>query len=481
MSPKINVKDMKKNVLFAIIFMLSSYSIAVSDSSSINHFSDDEVVEETDKKKKEKSQSQNNQKNTLVYHFKLRNNPPKSVPVPYREYVRYAIEDINPFIYKVQIENEIVNFKFEMPKELETDLFKVEEVKKEENDAKEKSRRPIDALIKADNTTYKTKYDKYVNTVKKLNKLNNIFENLVIVVETERNTLTEISSQIQNLMQSYASNSSKTGAELKVEFNDHVNNAIQEVYSAFEELISKSSPSNTDEETLKKLAINLNEKVQDVDYKDISSKVIKIYDQSLSPNTFSVFSSPIYADADRIKFIVKIDPVEGLKYAQPSRKEKFDVVLDTYKRWKIDFSSGIFLTNLVSNTYTTKQDKLPDSAEMGQRIVREDEGKWKIGLGVMMHGYYKAWPGIGLGGNLGIITNTNSLVQYLVGGSLILGNSQRIILNGGIALGYVNRLSSGLDENEFVQSASSISTKTVFKSGGYFGISYNLTRSTQKQ
>ena len=112
----------------------------------------------------------------------------------------------------------------------------------------------------------------------------------------------------------------------------------------------------------------------------------------------------------------------------------------------------------------------------GYRILRNEEGKIKLGLSAMMHLYYRFSSIINVGLNFGVGIIPDQSVSYLGGGSLIFGNRNRFVISGGVMLGSVERLSSLIKENNLYPDIPLQNDFTVkeLDFGWYLGISYNL-------
>jgi hypothetical protein len=79
---------------------------------------------------------------------------------------------------------------------------------------------------------------------------------------------------------------------------------------------------------------------------------------------------------------------------------------------------------------------------------------------------------------LSINTATLDLTTVLVGGSLMLGRSDRFVLSGGWAFKKVNVLSGKFEAGKAYPKTdvgSSVPLENVFRSGGFVSLSYNLT------
>ena len=157
--------------------------------------------------------------------------------------------------------------------------------------------------------------------------------------------------------------------------------------------------------------------------------------------------------------------------------------------WKIDFSTGFVFNKLIDNKYSIKYDTVditPDNGTIDPvaagKIIRQDEGKYVVDVGIMSHIYPRTGSRVNVGLNTGIVIRNGSNVKYLLGGSLMLGYEQRFIISGGWVGGttqvldetYNDALDSYVSRNRLTTISSSIPTTNRWNWNGYFAITYNL-------
>ncbi len=150
-------------------------------------------------------------------------------------------------------------------------------------------------------------------------------------------------------------------------------------------------------------------------------------------------------------------------------KEKFNYSLEVLEGFKIDFSSGVYATNVINYKFVTFK-------ESGKyKVLRNDEGNLNLGLAALGHIYWRCFENINLGLNIGAGVSNDEIVHYFLGGSIMLGKKQRVVLNGGATIGRVNRLSDLIEENKEYDElpVEDFNIKT-YKPGWYFSISYNF-------
>ncbi len=122
--------------------------------------------------------------------------------------------------------------------------------------------------------------------------------------------------------------------------------------------------------------------------------------------------------------------------------------------FKVDFSTGIFITGLKDHEYVFKDTTVSyittggtDARDTtGNFIIRENSSKRKIGFGLLTHAYPRLSSNYNFGIATGISVNTEAEVNLLAGLSLMLGSQRRVVFSGGLIWGKANRLSKTVYE-----------------------------------
>jgi hypothetical protein len=179
-------------------------------------------------------------------------------------------------------------------------------------------------------------------------------------------------------------------------------------------------------------------------------------------------------------------------YLQPAAvptlaKEEFSVLL--LPRFRITASVGIYTTGLVDHRFAFVRDSTQTGTKIvngdtisvfgaRQRIVRDNsEEKYSLlGAAAFGHFEYHLRPNLGLGLTLGAGVQ-NDGPRILLGPSVLLGNSQRLIISGGFAGGRVTRLATGYSEGQLLQNptSSQVPTRTLNTGSWFFSLSYNMS------
>lgn len=111
-------------------------------------------------------------------------------------------------------------------------------------------------------------------------------------------------------------------------------------------------------------------------------------------------------------------------------------------------------------------------------VIREVQGDaFTPSLTTMFHFYKQTPRAVSLGGTfgVGVPTEGDKDFIYMVGGSAIIGKSQRVILNFGGFGGKIERL-DGVAVGDAIPSGSVVPTKKVFDFGAFLGLTLNINK-----
>jgi hypothetical protein len=205
---------------------------------------------------------------------------------------------------------------------------------------------------------------------------------------------------------------------------------------------------------------------------------------------FSLSSAPIQATADQIQFTVTAKRKPGAPASTVGQPFKLSYAVDVTKKFKIDFSSGVFFSDLSNKSYSVLDSIFvgkhysvtngvvlqQDSVINGKIIIQNTPDKWTYAVGGLVNTYYKFLPQFSAGLSFGAALNVNNQsLQYLLGGSVLLGGQQQFVLTLGATLGKVTQLSGGYRTDAPLNvSFNTAPTTTIMQTGFFFGISYNF-------
>jgi len=113
------------------------------------------------------------------------------------------------------------------------------------------------------------------------------------------------------------------------------------------------------------------------------------------------------------------------------------------------FSTGFFTSALTSRNYRTVPGFSKDTIT-GYSITEDYHPKMAVGATALMHYTYKITAGFEMGAHigLGVPFQSDFTLNYLLGGSILIGKKNRIGINAGVAAGFINMLSGKVNINQ---------------------------------
>ncbi|MBL7129065.1 MAG: hypothetical protein ISS16_08785 [Ignavibacteria bacterium] len=386
---------------------------------------------------------------TIEYDFLNNKLVNKDLNAENGELVVFKVIDVNPFLYEVSIKQEGYDYNTTVPVLFKT-YFNITE------DEKSVLRSVLED-VKGE--TGKKESGAYTSFMKSVNVYENYvsaYEELLALVHIDGLSIKEIVESKEEI----------TGKEDAGFLKDIKNNI---------EVIDSIHRNYSDEDI-----DYIYETLEAAGFKNLPLDMKKLLTK-INPGSFSFSASPVTAEKDVIIYEITITPIENEdveKYGSGSKEVSFKVPVEVLGGFKIDFSTGLFVSNLIDHKYAITGDSIFSANDTlrGYRILRNEEGKIKIGLSAMMHLYYRFSSIINVGLNIGVGIIPDQSVSYLGGGSLIFGNKNRFIISGGVMLGSVERLSSLIKEKNLYPDIPLQNNLTVkeLDLGWYLGISYNL-------
>jgi hypothetical protein len=214
------------------------------------------------------------------------------------------------------------------------------------------------------------------------------------------------------------------------------------------------------------------------------------YNQLMESHFGYYYKVPVVKDVDGISFRFNILPKDG-SLALPMVKDG-EVIMYTKGGFKIDVSTGLFYaTDLRDREFVLRPDSINRGAgfEPRQRIIPEEQGRGEFGFSSFFHFYPRTGGIVNVAGSIGagLSFTEKPSPRYFGGLSLLIGRDNRVALTGGVAMGYVRKLSSrySLDAsgeyNLLPEDAGTLQYKRQFWSSGFFSLSYNLRFVNRKQ
>lgn len=180
----------------------------------------------------------------------------------------------------------------------------------------------------------------------------------------------------------------------------------------------------------------------------------------------------IEVDKDVVNVILMFEDSELLKSESNISGNKRESVYKIKAKggWKINTSAALILNNYSDNS----SDYFTDS----DNVIGEDKNDFFIpSIGTTIN-FYPYWTeNFNVGGIIGVSvplqSNFNGL-NFLLGGTTIIGNKNNVSLNAGITYGPVQRLRNGLEVGDTFSGDSNNLTREVYETGWFIGLSYKI-------
>jgi len=178
--------------------------------------------------------------------------------------------------------------------------------------------------------------------------------------------------------------------------------------------------------------------------------------------------------------LIKIELEKIDKLNNQTEKYEYDIFIRG--GLKVDFSAGIFTSFLKNDEYNLVDSLGEDGATTNKKMIRrKDNGGDNIGFGGMVNiGIRSGASWVSPGISFGLLLDVKPSLQFLSALTLGLGKTERLLLHGGVALGFVKRV-DGLPLDKNMQAAeigSIVPTVDKFLARPFFGISYNLSKNS---
>lgn len=193
---------------------------------------------------------------------------------------------------------------------------------------------------------------------------------------------------------------------------------------------------------------------------------------NLTVENFEYETPPIFAKDDLLNISIKISPRNSTKedlFYIPLRNDSISFSVPVISdKWKLSFSSGLFLTNLHNKKYSYLPNLVQDTASF-YRIGNDKYNRVSFGFSSIAHFMKPVSIRKSIGGHLGLgiplDTKINLFVLY--GFSFAYGDKNKIIFNIGGSSAYVNRISKEvvLQKQQFINTKNPIPYTRLLKTG----------------
>jgi hypothetical protein len=223
-----------------------------------------------------------------------------------------------------------------------------------------------------------------------------------------------------------------------------------------------------DPEQLKALAA-MQAALTKAEYTQLPAQIDGLY-HKLDSAAFEHVSIPFRPahDADELVIHIKISPKASAEDLIGKSVTEYPCTLRVKGGWRLDFSAGVGIGQMPNEEFA-----LVDSGAV-LHVVEERSTALSVGAMGLAHFRYRSCGDVTFGVSAGIMYDDSKRLRYLLGGSLMLGHRQRIVLSGGAALGKVQLLSGTQADKTTLNPGTKLLYVDRFRVGGFFGLSYNF-------
>lgn len=300
------------------------------------------------------------------------------------------------------------------------------------------------------------------NIIKNINNLK--YSLIDIVSDTKKDKseiIVDIAKYISINKMSLDLNNTSTNSENWIQVIHHLKSNVEELENKF-----KKTTLNNE---IEKKIISQTFENSNLDLKTIEKILLSV--KNMNENTTRSFKVEKDETDIKLKFnkIDYYDMLEKSTNDEPDKEANFTI--KAKGGFKINTSVAFTLNNFKKSSNEYFVDSQTD-------IIGADKNDYFVpNLATIINFYPYLNKNINLGGLIGVsfpISQTNSSLNFLFGGTLIVGNQNRIALNGGISYGQVQKLKNGLNIGDTFIGDSNDLIKNVYDTGFFIGFSYNL-------
>jgi hypothetical protein len=217
------------------------------------------------------------------------------------------------------------------------------------------------------------------------------------------------------------------------------------------------------------------------------------YSTHIAQNSTVEYSLPTHTNLKNVD-IVRYEIKREDKLANAKQTQVQSYVYDLWLKGglKVDLSAGIFASALSDDEYSIiRYSNAPNPAGFtgdSIGIFRRDKGGYSFAFGGMVNITPRAGANwVNLGMSYGVTYSSNQKLQFLSALSLHIGKMERLIIHGGVTMGFVQTI----DRSQFVFSELKRRTEFAlradfetfkvpyverFRTAPFFGITYNITK-----
>jgi len=221
---------------------------------------------------------------------------------------------------------------------------------------------------------------------------------------------------------------------------------------------------------------DLKDNVESFDFIGLFSSLNNILFELKKENNFFVVSDPVQANKDAVNFKIDISPISKVSSASNLDQRNFSTTIPVIGGFKIDFSTGIFLTSGLHNRQYSTSTVSKDSSII---TMNRNNNLMNISIGALMHISKRCNNDFKIGGSIGSGLGSSDLtnLNFFVGPCLIIGKQEQFIISLGGAITQVDYLKSKYSLNTPIGNSKMDQTLTekATRFGYFISFTYNLT------
>lgn len=437
-------------------------------------------------------------------------------PVKSGEFTIFEIENINKFLYKVEMEGRVFELQTPVPTELQT-LFRLNPTElantannknAEEAVGKIAEQVPVMRKIEAsdqanpENKTtdsakevaedFKKSLDMVIAKCLKYLDKSILVSGYIFDLRKVRNEFISIAqmdlpfSEIQSKADIAAAKI--PAVDIKAQYFE-----LKKLYHEVEAMYRDASAKAEDAGATTKQKKEIEKALEEIEAADelideegllgLLDEVTFLNDELRNKKNFLAVAPPVQMDGDFVSYDVTITPTYTKTVGAHKSPVHFKFDIPAKGGWKADFSVGpvvSFGDNARDDAYYLKEVPATDSVTLEKQ---DNNNAISPGIAAMMHFYPRTGKNAAVGGLFGVGAGFQSVsdvnFSLYAGASVVLGKRQKIMLNAGISYLRVERLKSPEFKAGDKYAAPKITigdvTEKVFKPSFFLSISYNLT------
>lgn len=219
-------------------------------------------------------------------------------------------------------------------------------------------------------------------------------------------------------------------------------------------------------------------KLDEIDLLDWYTKR-NVYIDNIQKSTIHFYQSqPKKASGDEFSLSLIISPKDTSK-SYPFGVETPVVSMKVIRRHRVTFSTGLFGSSLSNEKFINKPNYVTDintqvDTVASYTLSKEGTDNYTVGLAAFMHYTWHYEYNYGTGFSIGVGYDLDKNVQYLLGGTLVLGAKNRVIFSGGLSFAQKEQLSRGFKLETTSNAPIDFKTVKKIETGAFISFSYNL-------